>query len=959
MKNRRPSAKGRENISAFDIRAPEIIVSFSRCAVLIFAAAGVLCFPGQVRGQNSGAAAPTAEVTVQSEADARRAKPDTAELDGTVRAGGVARFLSGRWGSVRGSVKNRSDHPQSMLMVVTPPGPDNLQFARSVTVPPGSVYSVQWPLLLPLNNAGNLEFTYQMFPGGTDDGVLRRRKGEPGLPSYNAIVDERDSGLVGLIWSPRFETLPEDQRLVLDDAPNQLLLALAGEGQRPGVQSVMLSDLSEFPENLDVFDLLGVTSRDLSLYPEVCRSIRLWVQRGGKLVIFLDEIGPHNAECLLDGTASLTVIDETSSNTVRLQLSPDFHVRMDQEREVIREFDEPVRITRVIADGVRPLWMVDGYPVVMHVPFGGGDVIVTAIAPQTLYEPNPNSRSPATQNRLIPSSTKLIDLTLHSNAIVRLPTEVLRTQAAEYVGYAIPGRWLAAAITLLFPLIVFLAGRRLLKRQTGELILVALPLIALLIALPTVGFGLRSRTVAPQTVVRTELLQSVPGANALASDGTLAVYNPDPAEMQISGGPLSLLIPERSQYGGDLRRINWMDDGDSQWQRFEMSAGVHLNQTRQVRMLAEPLHASATFDAQGLTGRIHSRSLGTPENAILASALPEQMAVHIAADGRFRVAPADMLEPGTFVTDSLVTEVQNRRSQLLSSVLNPAISNGRFPETPSLLYWTTSEDTPVAVDNPGTRQSLSVLVVQPIQLTAPAEGQPITIPPAMLPYRQVVDESGNMSGYSVSQKAWAQRKPAGTGRVRHAIPDVCQPFAADDSELTLRIHAPSRTVEILAGTDQKMHPVKTLTSPVGTFQIPLPASVLSDVTESGAVFVEVKASDVETSADADSQDLSSDFWHVEQLLLTLHGRRIKTVTADTKAASGLQPGNVAAMAHRSPDDAPLTGNAVKHSPAAKTSATEVVRLLRSPRSPNSYESGYYESRYGNASGGDQGQTPAP
>ena len=265
------------------------------------------------------------------------------------------------------------------------------------------------------------------------------------------------------------------------------------------------SDLDGYPEALECLEQLLITSQRLHHFPEACDAIRVWIQRGGRMWLFLDQTGMETAHALLGDALPLTRIDETSSNVMKLEIEPAASGQSSSEGALIREFAEPVRLVRVIADGGRTLWSVDGWPAVVELPFGNGTVFVTTISPEVFAQIDDNRMS-------FPCARQI------ANGMIRVsekPSPVseerLGFAAAGSIGYEVPSRLFAAAVMLAFVASLLTTGIVLLRKDRTAWLLWGIPLLAFVCAVPAVWVGGRSRSVAPPTAIHQRVAAVVAG----------------------------------------------------------------------------------------------------------------------------------------------------------------------------------------------------------------------------------------------------------------------------------------------------------------------------------------------------------------------------------------------------------------------------------------------------------------
>ncbi|MCA9065636.1 MAG: hypothetical protein KDA96_21355, partial [Planctomycetaceae bacterium] len=525
-----------------------------------------------------------------------------------------------------------------------------------------------------------------------------------------------------------------------------------------------------------------------------------------------------------------------------------------------------------------PIWFVDGWPVAVRVPYGNGLVLVTTISPEVF------AVSRATKNELEPSHETIASMRRfqdtffnpRSSSLIR--EEPVTAQAAAQIGYQIPSRSFAVALSLSFPLLLLVGGTALLKRHAGEKLIWLLPATAVLVSVPAIGRAWIARGVAPQTVIQTQLIQTLPGQSTLISDGYVTTYNPDPVTLSVKADDSAVLELRQDSTNLDYRRLVWTGRDQNEWVNLKQPAGIETFRVRNTRHFSAPIDALGTFDKDGLTGQLSAGDLQNFRNAVLAGPIPERSSVQLDGEGRFRSASTDVLAAGQFFRTSMINDEQRQHSGILESVFTQGQRLEAFPEQPSLLCWADASPSAIDVGGEQARRHNSLLLVIPVRLEAPAEGSSITIPPTFMPFRVMADESGSFSTlFNNNKRLWDQngRESAGTIRLQFDLPRVCLPFEADLAEVHLKIRAGSRNVRIFGGPLNRLEMVHELNSPVGAFDFTIPAESLRETARAGNVYLELKVSDLpgspQTISDSGEQD---DSWLVESLHMTLRGRRV-------------------------------------------------------------------------------------
>lgn len=789
------------------------------------------------------------------------------QTSGSVTMGGLGRYNSNRWGLVKGTFANRSDQPREITAMVTPQRMSGARFIRSVTVPPDTIRESSWPVLLDGTTNDPFEFDVVILDGGFDSATIKQsRFGEPtdsfasGNSGGSYLTEARGAfspGVCGVLYSRDAANHPQ----AVDDIDQFAIAAREESGMPPMIIPFTAEDLNGYPEALGPAQQLLISSPDLERHPDACEAVRIWVQRGGRAMIFLTECGPQSTQAVLAEAVPLTVIDRTTLNSVAFRHNAAYRSTGAQNRSFDREFDEPITLVRADFERGQDLWTVDDWPALVQVPFGDGHFFICTVSANALLddEGRPNALSEPVLETMF--------RTEHEGPL--LASDDLGASGAQSIGYVIPQRKTAALILAGFTILLAIAGFLLLKRDRPGVLLMTVPVLALLAAVPGILMGKQSRNVAPTTLLEHRIANLGGAQAAFAADGTATVYSPDAASATIDLKPYSVLQPAE---GNQAPRFVWVDRGQSFWADFSQPAGATSYSQKSVLRLRQPLSATASFDEQGLTIRLPNSEELQPEDLILAGSGPDRQAVE-SSDGVFRSRPRDLLTADEFSNAALLTDRQLRRADQYRRLFANERLLGSFPDQPTLLFWTSQLPSTAELES-SERSETATLVALPLDLETPEAGTEFTIPPVLLPYKVERDQDGAVGGaYSTSMRKWIRKKTGSQILLRFDLPKAVQPMQFTSADLTLRIFAGDRTVSLNMGPIDRMQELASLESPVGNQNIAIDASALNQG-DGRSLLLRISVSDLEgIDPEKRMNAEQDDFWQIERLLLSVRGRR--------------------------------------------------------------------------------------
>jgi hypothetical protein len=815
-----------------------------------------------------GQQTPEAAESAKAEAPTSETASTNTGIKASLGAGGVKRFLSGRWGLVSGQVRNLGDRADRILMVVTPEGGTGLQYSRLIEIPANMAFETNWPVRLNDGIAGtSVNFEYLEYPGGNEDGVIRHKNFDKQIPSFYGITRPGAQGLT--VW------IPQSGGTSNESAVSHFMRAMRVTRSGDMMVSMMLStDFSEHREALDAVDQVAVADSNLSDYPLACSALRNWVRRGGQLMLALDQCGNDVAKALLGETMSMTVVGKTTTNTVRLDLNPDYPTNQYPVRFVERAFDEPVGYLRVIPDNGEVIWSIDGWPVAMRIGMGAGTVLVTTVSPEVfLLAQTTDGTTPP--YGLVDSCRRMSDA-LFSPRSQRLITEATASQqAAAMIGYEIPSRTVATVILTLFPVLLTTGAWYLGRQSHGERLIWVLPVLALTGALPAVALGFRSRSVAPTTVIESSVVYSSDSASDYVIDGYATLYSPTQTDLEISTSKSVLTELRGDSTNRDYRRLLWTSPQQNTWSNLEVNTGLRTFPVRAEVDLNGTLSAEATFNQDGLTGRLQLGDMSIPQDLLLATIHADRMALSVRQDGTFTGSDPDVLASEQFSTTTMVSEQQAIRARTLETLFQSTDRYEPFPQEPVVMFWTSLDEPCLQLPGTDIRQLGEALFIQPLKLLPPAPETQITIPGPLMAFRAIVNSDGSYSAvYDNPHRRWMPSESAVKTLLQFRIPQVCQPFDPESATLSILIRAPSRVVEVLAGSEGSLQSLARFDSPLGSRKVVIPGDLIRETARDGTVIVQVNVGGLDASMTESMAGEQDDSWQIEQLSLSLKGQRV-------------------------------------------------------------------------------------
>jgi hypothetical protein len=802
--------------------------------------------------------------------------------------GGLYAFVPNRWGVMRVDVVNRLEKELEVLSATYFDAEPTLQFARKIWLPPRSKMQSWHPAKVP--NAKREEKTtgfHSLVREAEDDNqvLIRADSGEMQHAGFLSLNHEPVTGVIENVEGG-------DQREAIDTVE---LVSTCRLKQSLGRKVTAVTDLIfvTADEGLQPLDQLVICDNRPMRDAAAIAAIRRWVNAGGRLWVFLDQVDPKLLNMVLGDDFQCDVVDRVSLNTVNILPGPAGPRGSHSETF----FEKPVDLVRTIVTDVDVVFTVDGWPAAFWKNCSKGRVLVTTLGPRGWMLPRPDEskteasggrrdrqvatksvpfdpeRQPTGHIPNDPMGFLCMDLWAEQK-VAPISVEAIEPIVQQYVGYAIPSRLLIVGLLAGFCGLLAVAGAALWRMGKMEWLGAIGPVLAIFVSLILVGIGQQQRYSIPRTTANMQFIQMIKGTDDYLAEGQLGMFNPEPGEAIIRGHNGGRILPEMAGTEGTTRRMIWTDLGNWQWHHLPATAGSTDASFSISNTLSERIRATATFGPDGLTGVVQSG--GRRAEDVLIATNTGRIGVSMQADNTFTARTADVLSSGEFLTADLLTDEQNRRRYLLEHLLaNPKRRD--FPGTPTLYFWTDPWDLgfEFAADS---KPLGAALVGVPLEFQRPAAGTEVSIAAPLLPFDSVIGPDNVLPTgmWDRLNRTWADRQSPGATWLRFRVPSVLVPSQTLKGRLVVSVTGPIGKLEIAAMRQGKLVTLKTWIDPVGTVEYEIDDPEALVMSESGGVLLRVSGGDAsrpELTETKTSDGVKVNYWRIESLAFDL---KVKT-----------------------------------------------------------------------------------
>ena len=786
-----------------------------------------------------------------------------------IGAAGLSRYSPQSWGIVGVDLINPAGEPADVLVVMYFADEPSVQYARCFWVPPRAKRSSWCPVLPPGDEAtdvGKMELKTLVLDGSEpDDSAIRHDDGRM-LDSTWLLAGEwlAVTGFLG--GRSAFEL----------DAYEAVIAARISANLTRRVTMFQDGFLPPISQGLQAMGQLILCDDRLISDMAGLTAIRQWLHGGGRLWIMLDRVEAETVNFLLGELFACQVVDRVGLTDLQIKAAEGQLFTPDG---AVRNFEEPVDLVRVVPADADITYTVNGWPAAFWQKVGRGTVLFTTLGARAWTQQHTrDSRQRAdplhSSNWMATQPLRHLSLRFFTR---QEPPAVKPSQfepmLTEQIGYRIVGRGTVTAILTAFCAGLLIGGLWLVRCGRLERLGWLGPAAAVFAAAVIIVLGALSKHVVPNTLAELQFVETAPGSDDIQVTGLAAVYNQDSSNAPPRARQGGVLFPDPNGLRGTVRRLVWSDIDSWHWENLSLPPGVTMAPFEFFRRIAKPVEARASFGPTGVKGRVSMGPFEGFSDAVIATPARECMGIQIATGGAFASGSRDVLAPGQFVADTLLSAEQRRRQEVYRQLI-PGSNHAAWPNRSMLLGWSS----PIATgfEFPDQTNKLgSALVAIPLSFEPTPPGTKVVIPSAFLPY---LKDRADVSSptYVNTTGEWLPCKGPSQTWLRIQVPREVLPIKLDKAIVTVHINGPSRKLEIARKAAGKTIVLGVQDDPVGTvrFEIDQREALLLD--DDGGLRLGVLVAGTEDEAlPLDEFDGGINRWKIEYLRFELQGETLE------------------------------------------------------------------------------------
>ena len=597
-------------------------------------------------------------------------------------------------------------------------------------------------------------------------------------------------------------------------------------------------------------------------------ALQAFMQRGGHVLVMLDEVDTELVRPLMVDNQQCETIDTVELNHIVMEVNTP--ALLDLKDRTI-DSDQALKLKRVLQQGGRVTHTIDGWPAVIFMRVGDGELILTALESKAWLRPryaqSTDTRSQA--NFTAPLWEGTVSSSLNS---VKLDEPFEVDQAAypiQMIGSPVVPRQWVGAILIGFCVLLGLAG--IATAFAGDLRRIGLiaPAIALLSTLPLVYASTRTRSEIPPLSSELQFVQFWPnGGGLIRSKG--AVYLNASRSMGLVGKSDGFAIPSENIESG-VRSLLTKDFESWQLSNNDWPPGTWRYQS-EVALSQGAYVAKSRLTEKGLEIDLPEGLPSTPEDLVVNFNPGSPSLVRSVVQDKRVLLDGELPADGNRWTSSaIVSDEQGRRAAVYTSHFSPSETR-RSPTPRSLFFWTKrwpeAPNWNSPLDNRG-----AALVSVPIELTLPDAGSSVYIPYSLI---KVEPQEGKMAVstiYNYRTGYWAGESALdAVADMSFVLPPEAVPLEATAIHIDWDIEAPKRNAKLVWSSKNSPIDIVAMNSPSipwrGTIDNP---RVLKDLSD-GRLDLSIEVTS-DKSSDPSSQN-SFITWKTKHLRISVSGKTL-------------------------------------------------------------------------------------
>lgn len=740
------------------------------------------------------------------------------------------------------------------------------QSARRVVLEPGQHTQLDLFVSMPENFQGlkSIHITATLMIRSGERQVILERNG---TPVQHALAIDVGSGRSFAMALPSEPLKKPDWYWPQELPPTDYEFAIAARIESGNDRTAASFDNRSVPLNQADWaglDLFVISDPNVLVDGAFVESLRRYVASGGRLWIMLDLVPCTLVRPLLGTNQLCEEIERVELNDFAVNHVGTIVQHSEQERRVVSETD--LLMVRVLQEGGRVRFDVEGWPAAIEMNIGYGQILLTTLDSRAWIEP---STKKSTKGESFQSSyqprvwAKYFSVDANESRSLLPLTERVDYPLSQIGNPVVPRKWVAVALIGFFVVLAVLGlWFAYIKRLTAIGWLV--PIATILLSIGLVSAANWVRRDIPESLSRFQMVELNDDGNFAHIREQSAVYLGTAASMLLASSQDGTPRSDETVTSGVPR---FVQEDFQKWSLANEAWPPGVWRYDAEAILPTPqIVARGVLSNTGLHLRLPADVPWSLENPILSFATGDPMLCD-PSDGGFLVNNTIHVEGDRWISGSLLSDEQQRRLEIYRTFFQS--NNKMHRPTRRLFGWTPPWN--YSHWNRDLKQIGSALVSMPIELERPMVGSEVFVPHGLIRLQRNLSNVSLTASFDDRTGVWRKENSAGADLgLQFVLPEEIVPFAAKAIVLELDIRAPQRDVSVAIRTKSGFSERFKLESP----SIPWSETITDvDVLESardGILEVQMKISE---SRIQKSQGLMATVipWHVDHFHVNMRG----------------------------------------------------------------------------------------
>lgn len=541
----------------------------------------------------------------------------------------------------------------------------------------------------------------------------------------------------------------------------------------------------------------------------VVATLQAFLQRGGKVLILLDEIDTELIRGLMVHDQQCETVDTIELNHIVMEVNSPTVLSL-KDRTI--DSDKPMGLKRVLQHGGRVTHSIDGWPAAITWKVGDGELLVTTLESRAwLHSRFLQSNDQMSQSKFsAPLWEGTVSNSLNSPKLLE-PFEAIDTSyPIQLIGSPVVSRQLVGSILVGFCML--LVASAIAATFAGDLRRIGwiAPGVATIFTIPLVLAASWTRSDVPEMVSELQFAQFWPSGGGLIRSKS-AVYLSASRSMDLVSNADGYAVPSENIESG-VRSVLTKDFESWQLSNADWPPGTWRYKS-EIALSQASFLAKSRLSSKGLELEL-PEGLPTAAEDIVVCFTPGSLSLgnwiernkSILVDGEL---PAD---GNRWTSASIVSDEQGRRARVYKNQFLP--SETRRSPAPRTLYFWTGLWPQAPSWNAKLERRGAALVSVPIELEVPAVGTSVFIPYPLIKIEPQSESLAVSTIFNYRTGHWADEASLETeADLSFVLPAEAVPLEATSINIDWDIEAPKKKVRLIWSAKDSPIDIVELDSP--------------------------------------------------------------------------------------------------------------------------------------------------